>query len=131
MRYDIAYKVILSCWPVNFILFFKFLKFFDLLILNAFPTSCICTLIRVACFTIVFVWITPTFTVCLSLPVSFPICDFSVSSCALFSPAKQVFSTFTVRLLWWCCILLPFAWQENYFSLANEWEPFWVACSWL
>ena len=59
-------------WPVIVFLF------------GAFPISCICALLTIADFDTIFVcrWF-PTFTVCLSLPVSFPIRNF-VSSHGLF-----------------------------------------------
>ena len=56
-----------------------------LLTSNASPVSCVCTLLMIARFDIIFVFgCFPTFSLCLPLPVSFSIHNFLVSSCGLF-----------------------------------------------
>ena len=75
-------------------------------------------------------WFT-TFTVCLSLPVSFSINNFLVSSCSLFFLHLEQILAFIAKLIWWCWILLLLVCQVFHFSINSEWETSWIDYSWL
>ena len=94
--YIYRYKIFLSCSSLNFKCIPNILHLYSPFLI-------------IACFDIIPVcgWFL-TFTVHLHLLMSFPICNFLVSSWGPFFFMPRVPLAFVVKLVWWCWILLAF-----------------------
>ena len=88
------YKIVLICWFLNF--------------------KCISHILHLYSSHNCWFWSSvsgwfPAFTVCLSLLVSFPICNFIISIVTNSFPSREISLVFVTKLVWCCWILLDFA----------------------